>query len=96
MSRHSLCFTTNAYLAECFARETPPHVNELAARLEFSPSQLNRVFLRQMGVMPSTFMKTACLERAKHLLVTTTLGTATVGYQAGFVTRTTFSAPSSV
>ena len=90
VSRHFLRLTANAYLAECFARETSPHANELAARLECSPSQLNRVFLRHMGVIPSTFLKAACVERAKHLLATTTLRTATVGYQAGFGTRTTF------
>lgn len=80
----------DAYLAECFARGTPPQVNELAARLELSPSRLSRAFLQQTGIHPSAYLKTACIEHAKHLLLTTNLPTATIGYRAGFGTQTTF------
>jgi AraC-like DNA-binding protein len=80
----------DAYLRECFRRETPPHVNELAARLQVSIYELSRRFRAAVGEPPSSYLKRAQLRRAEHLLRTSALSMNAVGYRSGFGTRMSF------
>jgi AraC-like DNA-binding protein len=80
----------DAYLRECFRRETPPHVNELAARLQLSIYELSRRFRTDVGELPSSYLKRAQLRRAEHLLRTSALSMNAVGYRSGFGTRVSF------
>jgi len=79
-----------AYLRECFRRETPPHVNELAARLSISVYALARRFRADLGVSPSSYLKNAQLKHAQQLLRTSTLSVNAIGYRSGFGTRMSF------
>ncbi|HEX2138781.1 MAG TPA: AraC family transcriptional regulator [Woeseiaceae bacterium] len=78
------------YLAECFANESAPHINELAARVGLSPTALSRAFRAEEGVALSEYLKIARVARARQLLATTDLPTAAIAYAAGFGTRVTF------
>lgn len=78
------------YLHECFARETAPHINELARRLGLSATALSRAFRAEQGVALSPYLKRARVLRAQQLLTTTDLPTASIAYAAGFGTRVTF------
>ncbi|PYQ29912.1 MAG: hypothetical protein DMF56_09305 [Acidobacteria bacterium] len=89
-SEHPLERAADAYLDECFSKETAPHVNELAARLGMTAPQFSRAFARQTGLAPSAYLKAATIARAEHLLRTTDLPLNAVGYRSGFGTRTTF------
>jgi transcriptional regulator GlxA family with amidase domain len=80
----------DAYLADCFARHTPPHVSELASRLCVSPTSLSRNFAADVGAGVSGFLKAAQLARAQALLETTDLSIAVVASSAAFGTRVTF------
>ena len=78
------------YLAECFARESPPHVNELACRLGMSATALRRAFASTAGTPLAAYLKSARLVRAQELLRNTGLGLNTVAYACAFGTRVTF------
>lgn len=79
----------DVYLADCFARETVPHVSELARQLSMEPWELTRKFTNAAGIAPSSYLKQAQVARAATLLATTSLPTASVAYQSGFVSRRT-------
>jgi transcriptional regulator GlxA family with amidase domain len=80
----------DAYLAECFARETPPHVNELADRFAMTPVQLSRAFVAENSIALAAYLKAARVARAKELLRNTALAIDAVARAAAFGTRTTF------
>jgi len=89
-SRGDLEQFVEEYLAECFARKTPPQVKELALKLGVSASGLSRMFSTIVGQPPSEYLKARQIERAKLLLRTTTLDIAAIGYEAGFGTEVSF------
>jgi AraC-like DNA-binding protein len=78
------------YLRECFRRETPPHVGELAAQLRVSIYALARRFRADLGLCPSLYLKSAQLRHAQQLLRTSTLSLNAIGYRSGFGTRMSF------
>lgn len=80
----------DAYLIDCFTRESAPHVNELAAVLGFDRVAFTRRFRKQTGILASVYLKQAQIARAMELLRTTDLPTHTVAYAAAFGTRITF------
>jgi len=49
VSRANLNRRINAYLKECFSRETPPRVSELAEQLEMKPWELSRHVRKLFG-----------------------------------------------
>jgi AraC-like DNA-binding protein len=75
---------------DCFARESPPRVGELAGQLGISRVTLNQLFRRVAGVSTSDYIKYLQVQRAKRLLVRTRLSTTAIGYIAAFGTRRTF------
>ena len=89
-TRRRLRDEADRYLAECFAAETPPHINELAVRVGVSPTALSRAFVAEAGVALSRYLKVARVARARQLLATTRLPTAAIAYAAAFGTRVTF------
>lgn len=80
----------DAYLADCFSGETPPHVNELASRLGMSSTALRRAFAAVVGVPLAEYLRAARLARAQALLRNTALTTNRVAYACAFGTRVTF------
>ena len=77
------------YLEQCFARQTPPHVNEFARETGVSPRSLARAFAAEIGCGVSEYFRKARVARAQHLLATTDLPINAVAYAAGFGTRVT-------
>ncbi|HEX6446192.1 MAG TPA: helix-turn-helix domain-containing protein [Streptosporangiales bacterium] len=59
-------------------------VAALAAGAGVSERQLTRLFVRHLGQSPARYVRTARLEAAAHLLVTTTLPLARVATRCGF------------
>lgn len=86
----SLRTAADAYLQSCFARETPPHVSELAQSLQMSLGALSKTFKSQCGERPSEYLKRAQIRRAKLLLVETRLPLNQVAYRSAFGTRVSF------
>jgi AraC family transcriptional activator FtrA len=80
----------DAYLAECFGRGTPPHVNELADRFGMTRAQLRRAFVAENSIPLAAYLKAARVARAKKLLSTTSLNMDDIARAAAFGTRTTF------
>ena len=80
----------NAYLRQCFKRESPPHVSELAGILGFSVSGLSRKFRGSTGTNLSSCFKDQQVACAQRLLRLGRLSISRVGRKAGFGTRRTF------
>jgi AraC-like DNA-binding protein len=78
------------YIAQCFARRKCPRANELAARLDLSPSGFSNMFLMAFGERPSAYLLRNEIERAKHLLRTTTYNMGTIAAALGYRNRETF------
>ena len=79
----------DAYLTWCFAHRTPPHVNELAARLGLSADRFSRLFSSAVGEHPSDYLKRRQIERAKKLLLETNLEIVEVSGASGYGTEMT-------
>ncbi|HKS21833.1 MAG TPA: helix-turn-helix transcriptional regulator [Thermoanaerobaculia bacterium] len=90
VSAAALRHAADAYLAACFARETPPRASELAGNLEVSAHHLSRTFRERIGMPLSRYLKNGQLAYAKHLLRTTGRSMNEIAYAAGFGTRITF------
>lgn len=60
-----------AYVDECFVRETPPRVSELAHLLGMSRAHLTVLFARQIRESPSAWLKRMQIERSVDLMQTT-------------------------
>jgi AraC-like DNA-binding protein len=80
----------DCYLAECFARQTVPHVNEFARQIHVPQRSLGRWFVAETGTRIGRYFKDAQIERAKELLATTDLPVSTIADAAAFGTRMTF------
>ena len=77
------------YVRDCFARESPPRVSELAERLGMARSTLHDIFTARYGVSPSAYLKRRQIDHAAHLLRSTALTSAAIAYRSGFGTRRT-------
>lgn len=80
----------DAYLAECYGRKTPPHVNELAERIALTPVQLIRAFIAENSIPLGLYLRRARVERAKELLIATDEPMHAIAASAAFGTPTTF------
>jgi AraC-like DNA-binding protein len=78
------------YLRECFEKESPPRVDELAAVLGVTASALSRRFRRLSGSRLAEELKRRQIEFAEHLLRCSDLTVTQIAYRAGFGTRRTF------
>ena len=71
--------------------EHPLSTVALAARVELSARQLERLFRRYLGMTPSDYYRALRLNRARHLLRQTSMPILSVGLACGFVSASHFS-----
>jgi AraC family transcriptional regulator, glycine betaine-responsive activator len=71
--------------------EEPLSCSELAADADLSPRQLERLFQRYLGETPTRYYLGLRLERAKTLLMQTSMPVLSVGLACGFVSASHFS-----
>jgi len=90
VARRDLLRAGKEYVEECLENETPPHVNELARRLDLQADQLSKRFLREVGMHAGDYLKRRQIAHARRLLRTTTLSTTQIAYASGFRTRSAF------
>lgn len=64
--------------------ETPLPVAEIAERVGASPRQLDRLFQRHLQVSPSHYYRRLRVDRARHLLVQTSLPVVEIAAATGF------------
>jgi transcriptional regulator GlxA family with amidase domain len=73
------------------AHEEPRHVHEIAAAVELSPRQLERLFAKYLSVNPRRYYLKLRLERARGLLLQTTKPILDVAVACGFASASHFS-----
>ncbi len=78
------------YVADCFRRESPPQVKELAVSLSLNRSDFSKLFNRVVGEQASNYLRQRQIECAKRLLADTDILMNAIAYRCGFGTRTTF------
>ena len=66
-------------------------IDDLARVAMFSKFHFTRVFQRATGLSPARFLAALRLQRAKELLVSTTMNVADIGMQVGYTSAGTFS-----
>ncbi len=71
--------------------EEPLSCSQLADEAELSPRQLERLFQRYLGETPTRYYLSLRLERAKTLLMQTSMPILSVGLACGFVSASHFS-----
>jgi transcriptional regulator GlxA family with amidase domain len=81
-----------AVVAEMERRlERPATCAQLAQRAGLSPRQLERLFQKYIGTTPTRYYLGVRLERARHLLMQTSIPILSVGIACGFVSASHFS-----
>jgi AraC-like DNA-binding protein len=89
-SRDALRSSLDDYLRDCFRRESPPRVSEVAQALGISCETLTRACKELLGISPGRFLKHAQTEFAAVLLDQTSETTTSIAYIAAFGSRRTF------
>lgn len=81
--RTKLVYQAKAFIDEHF---TDPNLllNEVAARINLSPSHFSVVFSREIGESYKDYLTRLRIERAKELLRTTNLKCSEIAYQSGY------------
>lgn len=77
------------YMEEHYAEDL--HVDDVAREAAISTSQLIRLFKRQLGTTPHSYLLRYRITQAKELLAETTLPVATIARQVGFASESNFS-----
>ena len=77
------------YMEEHFAEDL--HVDDVAREAAISTSQLIRLFKRQLGTTPHSYLLRYRITQAKELLAETTIPVATIARQVGFASESNFS-----
>lgn len=77
------------YMEEHYAEDL--HVDDVARETAISTSQLIRLFKRQLGTTPHSYLLRYRITQAKELLAETTLPVATIARQVGFASESNFS-----
>lgn len=88
--RDNLLRRIDVYLKNCFARQTPPRVGEIAMLLGITRSLLTKKFRARYGMDLSEYFKHQQIARAKHLLEFTELRIGTIAWLAAFSDDHTF------
>jgi len=78
------------YLNDCYARGSPPRVDELARLLGLHPAVMRRHVRRVLGMTASRFVKLAQLRFACDLLGSSQLAIGEVARRAAFGSRRSF------
>jgi transcriptional regulator GlxA family with amidase domain len=79
------------YMEEHFAEDL--HVDDVAREAAISTSQLIRLFKRQLGTTPHSYLLRYRITQAKELLAETTLPVATIARQVGFASESELQLP---
>ncbi|WP_188433064.1 helix-turn-helix domain-containing protein [Kroppenstedtia guangzhouensis] len=66
-------------------------VQELADCAQYSLYHFERIFQKETGISPGQFLASIRIEKAKHLLLKTTLNISDISSQIGYVSLATFS-----
>ncbi len=77
------------YMEEHYAEDL--HVDDVAREAAISTSQLIRLFKRQLGTTPHSYLLRYRITQAKEFLAETTLPVATIARQVGFASESNFS-----
>lgn len=77
------------YMEEHYAEDL--HVDDIARAAAISTSQLIRLFKRQLGTTPHSYLLRYRITQAKELLAETTIPVATIARQVGFASESNFS-----
>ena len=77
------------YMEEHYAEDF--HVDDVAREAAISTSQLIRLFKRQLGTTPHSYLLRYRITQAKELLAETTIPVATIARQVGFASESNFS-----
>ncbi|MGN8820590.1 helix-turn-helix domain-containing protein [Atopobiaceae bacterium HCP3S3_A4] len=77
------------YMEEHYAEDL--HVDDVAREAAISTSQLIRLFKRQLGTTPHSYLLRYRITQAKELLAETTLPVASIARQVGFASESNFS-----
>lgn len=77
------------YMEEHYAEDL--HVDDVAREAAISTSQLIRLFKRQLGTTPHSYLLRYRITQAKELLAETTIPVATIARQVGFASESNFS-----
>ena len=77
------------YMEEHYAEDL--HVDDVAREAAISTSQLIRLFKRQLGTTPHSYLLRYRITQAKALLAETTIPVATIARQVGFASESNFS-----
>ena len=78
------------YLPDCYAGETVARISEFAQRLGVTREHLTRVVSEAYGITPLEFLRGRQLDRAIHLLRTTSYSIVRVAAMSGFGTHAAF------
>src|ERR1019366_7771815 len=68
----------------------PLSLDDMADIACLSPYYFSRVFHQIVGVPPCEFLATLRINRAKHLLLTTSLSVTAICFEVGYVSRGSF------
>src|SRR5260221_11577585 len=85
-----LLATIEEDLRDCFERESPPRVDELAQIAGLAPAALSRRFRRRYSIGLAEHLKRLQVDSAERLLRDSDLTATQIAYRAGFGTRRTF------
>lgn len=77
------------YMEEHYAEDL--HVDDVAREAAISTSQLIRLFKRQLGTTPHSYLLRYRITQAKELLAETTIPVASIARQVGFASESNFS-----
>ncbi|MCC6108053.1 MAG: AraC family transcriptional regulator [Atopobium sp.] len=77
------------YMEEHYAEDL--HVDDVAREAAISTSQLIRLFKRQLGTTPHSYLLRYRITQAKELLAETTLPVSAIAGQVGFASESNFS-----
>ena len=67
-----------------------PSIEEIAAHVSLNPQYFSRLFKRQMGSSPHSYLLSLQLDQAKTLLIESTLNVQQIAEECGFTSSTHF------
>ncbi len=90
LDRKTLKQRTIVYLEECFRRESPPRISELADQLQMKPWLLSRLAKKLLGLPLREYLAREQVKRAKRMLRDSQASLNRIAYACAFGTRNTF------
>jgi len=89
LTKQQFLYLVHRYVVECFAREEPPRVHELAERLGISERTLRRRAQEYCGVPAGVLLRALRRKHARSRMRRTNLTTTSIAYRAGYGSRRT-------